>query len=207
LPEETEQEDTNALPFDYRMTRISISTELNAWIVAHEAGDIIAFIQHMCHKHDIEIGTHNDLVQMLEDANEANTALEAQQTSLQEEIRDKDVVIRHLESSARSRSEPPAPEGRTTKSTKIPDPPLFEGPSQDVDNWLPRMRNKLKANKDHFPTEELKIAYIESRVSGAAAKHIAPRMRDTSLNPFLEAEEVLSVINKVYGDRNRRYTA
>ncbi len=44
LPEETEQEDTNALPFDYRIIRISISTKLNAWIVAYEAGDIIAFI-------------------------------------------------------------------------------------------------------------------------------------------------------------------
>lgn len=65
----------------------------------------------------------------------------------------------------------------------------------------------MKANKDHFPTEDLKIAYIESRVGGAAAKHIAPRMRDTSLNPFLEAEEVLWVINKVYGDPNRRHTA
>jgi hypothetical protein len=207
---DTEQEDTNALPFDYEMTKISTNTELNAWITAHGAGDIVAFIQHMCHQHDTEIETHNDLVQMLDDANEANTSLEAQlrtqQTSLQKEIKDKDVIIRHLET-ALSRQNTPAPEGRTSKSTKLPDPPRFEGSSQDVDNWLSRMRNKLKANKDHFPTEELKIAYIESRVSGAAAKHIAPRMRDTSLNPFLEAEEVLSVINKVYGDPNRRHTA
>ena len=146
LPEQTEQDDMNALPFDYRMTRISISTELNAWIVSSPLSNI-------------GIETHNDLVQMLEDANEANIALEAQQTSLQEEVRDKNVVIRHLKSSAWGRSESPAFEGRTAKSTKLPDPPLFEGPSQDVDNWLSRMRNKLKANKDHFPTEELKIAY------------------------------------------------
>ncbi len=69
------------------------------------------------------------------------------------------------------------------------------------------MRNKLKANKNHFSIEELKIAYIESRVSGAATKHIAPRMRDTSLNSFLEVEEVLSVIDKMYDDPNRRHTA
>lgn len=93
------------------------------------------------------------------------------------------------------------------KSIKLPDPAIFEGPLQDINNWLSRIRNKLKANKDHFPTEDLKIAYIKSRVGGATAKHIAPRMRDTSLNPFLEAEEVLSVINKVYGDPNRRHTA
>ena len=202
----SEEEDTNALPFDQGMTKISTNTELNEWITAHGAGDIVAFIKYMCHQHDTEIETHNDMVQMLEDANEANTELEAQQTRLQEEIRDKNVVIRHLETTPRRQSSP-APEVRASKSTKLPDPPLFEGPSQDVDNWLSRMRNKLKANKDHFPTEELKIAYIESRVSGAAAKHIAPRMRDTSLNPFLEAEDVLSVINKVYGDPNRRHTA
>ncbi len=69
------------------------------------------------------------------------------------------------------------------------------------------MRNKLKANKDHFPTEELRIAYIESRVSEAAAKHIASRMRDISLNSFLEVEDVLSMINKMYDDLNRRHTA
>jgi hypothetical protein len=203
---DTEQEDTNALPFDHEMTKISTDTELKEWITAHGAGDIVAFIKYMCQQHDTEIETHNDMVQMLEDANEANTELEAQQTRLRKEMRDKDVIIRHLET-APSRQSTSAPEGRSSKSTKLPDPPLFEGPAQDVDNWLSRMRNKLKANKDHFPTEELKIAYIESRVSGAAAKHIAPRMRDTSLNPFLEAEEVLSVINKVYGDPNRRHTA
>jgi len=50
----------------------------------------------MCHKHDDEIETHNDMIQMLEDVNEINIALKTQQTSLQEEIRDKNVIIRHL---------------------------------------------------------------------------------------------------------------
>jgi hypothetical protein len=50
----------------------------------------------MCHKHNIEIGIHNDLIQMLEDVNETNIALKAQQTSLQKEIKDKNVIIRHL---------------------------------------------------------------------------------------------------------------
>ena len=167
----------------------------------------------MTHQHDIEIETHNDMIQMLKDANKANIELKATQatlntirTRLQKEMRDKDVIIRHLEA-ASSRQSTSVPEGRSSKSTKLPDPPLFEGPGQDVDNWLSRMRNKLKANKDHFPTEELKIAYVESRVGGTAAKHIASRMRDAATNPFLEAEEVLSVINKVYGDSNRRHTA
>ena len=68
------------------------------------------------------------------------------------------------------------------------------------------MQNKLKINKNHFSIEELKIAYIKSRVSKAATKHIALRMRNTSLNLFLEVEEVLLIINKMYNNFNHHHT-
>ncbi len=64
------------------------------------------------------------------------------------------------------------------------------------------MWNKLKINKNHFFIKELKIVYIKSRVSEAAIKHIASWMKDTFLNLFLEVEEVLSIINKMYNDLN-----
>jgi hypothetical protein len=69
------------------------------------------------------------------------------------------------------------------------------------------MQNKLKINKNHFSTEELKIIYIESRVSEAVIKHITSQMRNMFLNLFLKAEEVLSIINKMYDDFNHHYTA
>ncbi len=68
------------------------------------------------------------------------------------------------------------------------------------------MQNKLKINKNHFSIKELKIAYIESWVSEAAIKHIASWMRNTSLNSFLEVEEVLLIINKMYDDFNHYHT-
>ncbi len=68
------------------------------------------------------------------------------------------------------------------------------------------MWNKLKINKNHFSIEELKIAYIESRVNETAVKHIATRMRNTITNSFLEAEEILSIINKMYNDLNHHHT-
>jgi len=68
------------------------------------------------------------------------------------------------------------------------------------------MQNKLKINKNHFSIEELKIAYIESRVSEAAIKHIASRMQNIFLNLFLEVKEVLSMINKMYDDFNHYHT-
>ena len=68
------------------------------------------------------------------------------------------------------------------------------------------MQNKLKINKNHFSIEELKIVYIESWVSEAAIKHIVSCMQDIFLNSFLEVEEVLSMINKMYDDLNHHYT-
>ncbi len=68
------------------------------------------------------------------------------------------------------------------------------------------MQNKLKTNKNHFSIKELKIIYIESWVSEAATKHIASCMQDIFLNSFLEVEEVLSIIDKMYNDLNRCHT-
>jgi hypothetical protein len=69
------------------------------------------------------------------------------------------------------------------------------------------MRNKLKINKNHFFIEELKIVYIKSQVSEAAIKHIASCMQNILLNSFLETEEVLLIINKIYNDSNHHHTA
>ncbi len=202
---DTEEENMNTLLFDHEMIKISISTELNAWISAHEADDIIVFIKYICQQHDIEIKTHNDMIQMLEDVNKTNITLKAAQTRLQKEMRDKNVIIHHLET-ASSRQSTLISEDHFSKSIKLLNSSLFEDSLQNVDNWLSWMRNKLKANKNHFSIEELKIVYIESRVSEAAIKHIASRMQDIFLNSFLEVEEVLLIIDKMYDDLNRRHT-
>ncbi len=201
----TEEENTNALLFDHEMIKISISTELNAWISTHEANDIVVFIKYICQQHEIEIKIHNDMIQMLEDVNEINITLKITQTHLQKENRNKNVIIRHLEA-ASSRQDTSTSEDWSSKSIKLLNSSLFEDSTQNVNNWLFRIQNKLKTNKNHFSIEELKIAYIESRVSEAAIKHIASRMRDTSLNSFLEVEEVLLIINKMYDDLNHHHT-
>ncbi len=202
---DTEEENTNVLFFDHEMIKISISTELNAWISTHEADDIVVFIKYICQQHDIEIKIHNDMIQMLEDVNETNIMLKAAQTRLQKEMRDKNMIIHHLEI-ASSRQSTSLSEDRFSKSIKLLNSSLFEDSSQNVNNWLSRMWNKLKTNKNHFSIEELKIVYIESRVSEVAIKHIASRMQNIFLNSFLEVEEVLSIIDKMYDDLNRHHT-
>ncbi len=191
--------------FDHEMIKISISTELNAWISTHEADDIVVFIKYICQQHDIEIEIYNDMIQMLEDVNNINITLKAVQTRLQKEMRDKNMIIHHLET-ALSRQSTLISEDHFLKLIKLLNSSLFEDSSQNVNNWLSRMWNKLKTNKNHFSIEELKIVYIESRVSKATIKHIASRMQNIFLNSFLEVEEVLSMINKMYDDLNHHHT-
>ncbi len=68
------------------------------------------------------------------------------------------------------------------------------------------MQNKLKMNKNHFPIEEMKIAYVKSWVSEMMIKHIALRIRNTIMNSFLEAKKILLIINKMYNNFNQHHT-
>ncbi len=103
----TEEENMNVLFFNHEMIKISISTELNAWISAHEADDLVVFIKYMYQQHDIEIEIHNDMIQMLNDVNKINIKLKATQitlnavqTRLQKEMKKKNVIIHHLEATS-----------------------------------------------------------------------------------------------------------
>ncbi len=197
----TEEKNMNTLFFDHEMIKISINTELNAWISTHEADNIVVFIKYICQQHDIEIETHNDMIQMLEDVNKIKITLKITQTRLQKEVKNKNVIIHHLKA-ASSQQSTSTSEDRFLKSIKLLNSFLFKDSTKNVNNWLSWMRNKLKTNKNHFSIEELKIAYIKSWVSEAAIKHIASWMQDIFLNSFLEVEEVLSMINKMYDDFN-----
>ncbi len=164
----TEEKNTNALLFDYEMIKISISTELNAWISAHEASDLIVFIKYICQQHDIEIKTYNDMIQMLNNVNKINIELKATQitlnavwTCLQKEMKKKNVIIHHLKVTS-SWLNTLISKDQFLKLIKLSDSFLFEDSRQNVNNWLFWMQNKLKMNKNHFSIEEMKIAYVKS---------------------------------------------
>ncbi len=211
----TEEENMNVLLFDHEMIKISISTELNAWISAYEADDLIIFIKYICQQHDIEIKIYNDMIQMLNDVNKINIELKAINielkatqitlnavwTRLQKEMKKKNMIIRHLEATS-SRLSTLISKDQFSRSIKLSDSSLFKDSRQNVNNWLFWMRNKLKMNKNHFSIEEMKIAYVKSQVSKTTIKHIALRMRNMIMNSFLEAGKILSIINKMYDDLN-----
>ncbi len=208
----TEAKNMNMLFFNHEMIKISINTELNAWINTHEADDLVVFIKYMCQQHDIEIKIYNDMIQMLNDVNKINIELKAMQitlnavwTRLQKEMKKKNVIIHHLEATS-SQLSTSISKDQFSKLIKLSDSSLFKDSRQNVNNWLSWMQNKLKMNKNHFSIKEMKIAYVKSQVSETTIKHIALRMKNMIMNSFLEAEEILSIINKMYDDFNQHHT-
>jgi len=67
---------------------------------------------------------------------------------------------------------------KPSKSTKLPDPPLWHNdPTKDeidFDNWFNQLEGKLLLNADHYPTQLAKIVYIRSRLTGDAALQMKP---------------------------------
>ncbi len=94
------EENINTLFFDHEMIKISINTELNAWMNIYEVDDIVVFIKYMYQQHDIEIKIYNDMIQMLEDVNEINITLKTKQMHLQKEMKNKNVIIHHLKTAS-----------------------------------------------------------------------------------------------------------
>ena len=77
-------------------------------------------------------------------------------TSLEAQIAWKDIVIEHLETctTATRGDTPDLDILHNSKSTKLPDPPVFTSSSDvDFNDWLSRMKTKLNVNRDHYPTE------------------------------------------------------
>jgi hypothetical protein len=90
------------------------------------------------------------------------------------------------------------------RSTKIADPePLDNSKEPKFEHWLSRMRNKLKSNADHFPSEALRMVYVEGRVKDEATRYIFPRTQDDHPEAYRTAEEMFKHLADVYKDSDK----
>lgn len=101
-----------------------------------------------------------------------------------------------------TREDPP---NRSSKSTKIPDPPLLtDGKGPTFDSWRLQIRGKLRTNADHFLMEEDKMTYVFSRTGGDAQRHLQPRYDDEeSKDPFLTADDMVKYLSSIYEDPHK----
>jgi hypothetical protein len=117
-----------------------------------------------------------------------------------DEIRDKllQLILTNRESAPAS----------SHKSTKLPDPlPLTDGTEPTFEDWLSRIKDKLQVNADHYPTDQIQRAYVIGRISGAAAKYIAPRLRSDTPDPYQNLDDLFKHLSAKYEDPNRIFNA
>ena len=74
-------------------------------------------------------------------------------------------------------------------------------------DWLSRIKNKLRENADHYPTESMKLAYVEGLIGGKATKHISPRLRDDAVDPYSTVQDLFEHLTSAYENPNRLFTA
>ena len=77
----------------------------------------------------------------------------------------------------------------------------------DINVWESKMVKKLTVNANHYPTEALRMAYVDSHMDREAYKHLAARSRISAQRPFATAKKMFKVLQKAYGNVNRAHTA
>lgn len=154
----------------------------------------------------------NGAIELNTQIEELNRKLATEKMKTQQIIKQRDqfaVQIAQMTIKMNSSSSTLADQGPAArKSTKIPDPPMLtDGKEPRFDDWLLLMNQKLKANKDHYDTPELRIAYVAGRCDGKARKHITPRLRDESSRKYKDSTDMLEHLTTIYNDPNRVQTA
>jgi hypothetical protein len=94
--------------------------------------------------------------------------------------------------------------GPAKYSKKRPDPPVFtNGIDPTFESWKIQMQAKLRANADHYPTEEDKMEYLFSRTLSDAQKHLLPRFDEDSPIRFVSFREMLQHLASIYVNPNK----
>ena len=94
------------------------------------------------------------------------------------------------------------------RTVKLPDPPILtDGKEPKFDDWMAQMKGKLNANADHYSSNLLQVAYVQSRLGGRTARHAAPRFQEDSVNQYQTADEVFKHLKSIFFDLNYCMTA
>ena len=97
----------------------------------------------------------------------------------------------------------------TKRRFKLQDPPVFTDGKEGlpVEYWLAKMKAKMKADGNLMDTPERRMAYVINRVEGMAFGHLEPRTRDNATEPWKDSNDMLTYLERVFGNSNRRRNA
>lgn len=122
------------------------------------------------------------------------------------------ICLPALDTPSTSRTEPPVntPVGTTLPPTfenastahlseRLPDPDKFDGDRKDLRRFVSQVHEKMKANKDRFPSAQSRMAYVTSRLKGAAYAQILPYVRE-GICQLGDYDQILNTLTRAFGD-------
>ena len=62
------------------------------------------------------------------------------------------------------------------------------------------MQDKLKVNKDHFPNNWVRMAYVFGRTNKDTQMHLRLYYTEESVDPFTSKEEIINYLSSIYKD-------
>lgn len=97
----------------------------------------------------------------------------------------------------------PAPSEHSMRSDKLPNPDLFTGKREELRLFVSKISQKLRVNADRYPTPAARLAYVSSRLSGAAYSQILPYINSDGICRLTDYPDILRILEQAYGDLNR----
>jgi len=90
------------------------------------------------------------------------------------------------------------------KSERIEGPKPFSGKPAQLASFLFLLTRKLKGNADRYPTEDSRLTYATSCLTGDALEIVRPLIEQKSVSTV---EQLTAVLKAAFGDPNRKATA
>lgn len=90
---------------------------------------------------------------------------------------------------------------QASRSLKFPDPPTFDkGSPQEYKAWERQLKNKLTHNHDHFASEEARVGYMATKITGVAGSFMEPHLEEGSFDPINTIEAFFDRLRLRFAD-------
>jgi hypothetical protein len=93
---------------------------------------------------------------------------------------------------------------KAAKLEKIPDPVVFDGAKEKLNNFITDIRIKLNMNTDRYTSKKQRFNYIVSRTSGEAKNQLRPYYNPAS--KIIISNQVLKILEAAFRDPDRKRT-
>jgi hypothetical protein len=148
-----------------------------------------------------ELQTTKERIQTLENENIENAEEIASVTSIN---RDLNTQRKLLQDMVKDQSGNQGP----TSSKALPDPDKFNGTTEpEFDGWLSRIKKKINSDLRNYSTDEQKIAYVQSRLTGRADDLTCHRFDDDSQERYTTINELYNHLIDLFRDKNKSLNA